>query len=197
MTDTETNRPRPRRSHIFPKEPHGHYVESSWCSKRLFEAEPFEGSIVDPACGWGTIVVNAILAGYNAAGCDLVYRGWDNSSLTPSDFLKSEIIWDNIVTNPPFDLLKEFTIQAVRRSQRKAALIFPLARMPAAHWLDQLPLARVWLLSPRPSMPPGSYIRAGNKRSGGRVDFCWLVFEHGHLGKPTMEWLQRHAPRQP
>src|SRR6516162_2528612 len=93
-------------------------------------------TIVDPTCGWGTIVVNAILAGYNAAGCDLVYRGWDNSSLTPSDFLKSEIIWDNIVTNPPFDLLKEFTIQAVRRSQRKAALIFPLARMPAAHWLE-------------------------------------------------------------
>jgi hypothetical protein len=40
-------------------------------------------------------------------------------------------------------------------------------------------------------MPPGSYIKAGNKPQGGRVDFCWLVFEHGHCSWSSMRWLHR------
>jgi hypothetical protein len=180
-----------RQSHIFPREEHEHYVEESWCSKRLFDVEPFEGHIVDPACGWGTIVINALTHGYVAAGSDLVQRGWD-STRTPSDFLRDTHAYDNVVTNPPFELLEEFTIQAVLRSRRKAAVIFPVARMPAAHYLERLPLRHVWLLTPRPSMPPGNYIRAGGKVGGGRVDFCWLVFDHRASSvDPVVRWLHR------
>ena len=93
---------RPRRSHIFARHAGDHYVEESWCSKRLFEIEPFEGAIVDPACGWGTIVINALIAGHVAAGFDLIDRGW-NSTRTPEDFLTCTDEFDNIVTNPPFD----------------------------------------------------------------------------------------------
>lgn len=190
MTATEDNGPRLRQSHIFHREEHEHYVEESWCSSRLFDVEPFHGHIVDPACGWGTIVINALKHGYCAAGSDLVHRGWD-STHTPTDFLKDTHQYDNIVTNPPFNIIEDFTIQAALRARRKAAVIFPLARMPAAHWLEGLPLARVWLLTPRPSMPPGHYIKAGGKVGGGRVDYCWLVFEHGHKGRWTGDWLYR------
>ena len=186
--------PRLRRSHIFPRQQHEHYVEEKWCSRRLFDVEKFTGSIVDPACGWGQIVIAALEHGYSAAGCDIVNRGWD-STRTPSDFLKSTINYENIVTNPPFDRLEDFTIQAVSRSRRKAAVLFPLARIPAAHYLERLPLARVWLMTPRPSMPPGHYIKAGGKVGGGRIDFCWLVFEHGHRDQPTMFWLHREEPK--
>jgi hypothetical protein len=61
----------------------------------------------------------------------------------------------------------------------------------AAHWLQETSLSRIWLLSPRPSMPPGSYILAGGKPGGGRADFCWLIFERGYAGPPTMAWLYR------
>ena len=43
--------PRARQSHIFDRETRDHYVEEPWCSKRLFDVEPFVGTIVDPACG--------------------------------------------------------------------------------------------------------------------------------------------------
>jgi hypothetical protein len=78
---------KPLNARIFAREDSDHYVEPPWVSARRFHVEKFKGSIVDPACGWGTIVVEALKAGCNAAGCDLVNRGWD-SSRTPSDFLQ-------------------------------------------------------------------------------------------------------------
>jgi len=182
--------PRLRRSHIFPRHAGDHYVEESWCSRRLFDVEPFEGAIVDPACGWGTVVTNALLAGHVAAGFDLVDRGWD-STRTPQDFLTCTDEFDNIVTNPPFDIIEAFITHAVSCSRRKTAAIFPVARLPAAHWLRALPLKRIRLMSPRPNMPPGDYIRAGGKVGGGRVDFCWLIFQRGYTDAPELAWLHR------
>jgi hypothetical protein len=177
-------------AHIFAREKSDHYVEPAWLSRRLFEVEPFEGSIVDPACGWGTIVIQARAAGYCAAGSDLVDRGWD-STATPSDFLQSTIVYDNIVVNPPFDIAPRFITHAVKHARRKVAAIFPVRRLPAAGWLADLPLARVLLLTPRPSMPSGSYIKAGGKIGGGRQDFCWVIFDHRHAGPAALGWLRR------
>src|SRR6516165_9611159 len=99
---------KPRRSHIFKREKNDHYVEEPWCSSRLFDVEPFDGHIMDPACGWG-----------------------------------------NIVTNAPFDKIQRFTVHAVAHSRRKTAILFPLARLPAARYIERLPLIRIWLLAPR------------------------------------------------
>jgi hypothetical protein len=30
-------------AHLWDREPHEHYVEEQWCSRRLFEVEPIEG----------------------------------------------------------------------------------------------------------------------------------------------------------
>jgi hypothetical protein len=184
---TPTGR-KPLKAHIFNRAERDHYVEPAWCSARLFAVEQFTGSIVDPACGWGTIVVEALKAGYNAAGFDLVDRGWD---AIPRDFLQSATMFDNIVTNPPFDILPEFVSHAVRHARRKVATIAEVRRLPAARWLQQLPLARILLLTPRPSMPSGSYIKAGGKVGGGTKDFCWLVFDRGHVGPASVGWLTR------
>ena len=50
-------------------------------------------------------------------------------------------------------------------------MICLVRRLNAAHWLERLPIERVWLLTPRPIMPPGSWIAAGNKPGGGTQDF--------------------------
>jgi len=58
-------------------------------------------------------------------------------------------------------------------------------------WLVNSPLARVYLLTPRPSMPPGQVILAGEKPGGGTQDFVWLVFERDHVGPAHLRWLRR------
>jgi hypothetical protein len=50
-------------------------------------------------------------------------------------------------------------------------------------------------LTPPPSMPPGhvyaDLLQAGKRPSGGKQDFCWLIFERGHSGSWGGYWLHR------
>lgn len=192
--------PRPKRSHIFAQEANGHYVEETWCDTRLFEEEPFTGNVVDPCCGFGRIPEAAKAAGYIAFGSDIVNRGYAERS-PELDFLAVDgsaiANVDNVIMNPPFDRGREFIEQALKIAQRKVAAILPIRRLPAmGRWIKGTPLFRVWLMTPRPSMPPGSYIKSGKKVGGGTVDYCWCVFLQGYDGKATVEWLYRDKEKQ-
>jgi len=180
-------------THVAPHSPayprvDEHYVEPFWCSERLFEEEKFKGAVYDPACGFGRIVISALSAGHKAYGSDKVDRGWDS---TPQDFLLHQSRHDNIVSNPPFDILPDFASHAVALARHKVALVFPTARLNAARWLEDLPLSRVWLMTPRPSMPPGHVIMADGPVGGGKSDYCWLVFDVVAGGPVEMKWLRR------
>ena len=180
---------RERRSHIWDRETNDHYVEPAWCSERLFDVEEFYGRINDPCCGFGTIPEAAYRAGIGATACDLVDRGYKGGWV--EDFFTSTWPRDNIVANPPFNIAERFVRHALEVTGLKVAVIFPTARLNAAHWIRETPLRRVWLLTPRPSMPPGHVLAAGGKPGGGKVDFCWLVFERGHQGPAELRWLYR------
>jgi hypothetical protein len=178
-------------AHIWVREENEHYVEPEWCSRRLFEEEAFEGGIYDPCCGFGTIVISVLKHGLKGYGSDLIDRGWD-STRTPHDFMSGhDELHDNIVCNPPFNIADKFALHALKLSRRKVALIFPVARLNAAHWLKGLPLRRTWLMTPRLSMPPGHVIKTGGKPGGGKMDYCWIVFEHSYSGASELRWLRR------
>jgi hypothetical protein len=181
---------KPRASHIWKRQATDFYVEPEWCSLRLFEEETFEGFIYDPAAGMGRIVRSAHACGHAAIGTDIRPR---DKIVEQADFLTHDCKAKNIVTNPPFDLVQEFTLRAFDRAKLKVAIIFPTARLNAAGWLEGLPLERIWLLTPRPSMPPGEVVLRGEKPGGGRVDYCWLVFDKSqHISKrPELRWLHR------
>ena len=105
----------------------------------------------------------------------------------------------NLVFNPPFDLAREFALQALLLARNKVAMIFPTARLNAASWLEGTPLVRVWLMTPRPSMLPGARVKAGEKPGGGKSDYVWLVWDWrnrniddgGWTDQPELRWLQR------
>jgi hypothetical protein len=102
-----------------------------------------------------------------------------------------------IVCNPPFAIASHFAVKALSlEGVEQVAMIFPTARLNTAHWLRDTPLARVWLMTPRPSMPPGHVIATGEKPGGGKMDFCWLVWDRAYSGAPAMQWLHR-AGRTP
>jgi hypothetical protein len=184
-----------RDSHIWARDEDDWYVEPEWCSRRLFEEELFEGEIFDPSCGLGRVVRSAKDAGYVVRASDIVFRQSADDEIDAlkcvADIRDCACPSDNICCNPPYRAVPEFAQLALKLARRKVALIFPVARLNAAHWLQGAPLRRVWLMSPRPPMPPGSYLAAGHKPQGGRVDFCWVVFEHGFSGDPELRWLHR------
>jgi hypothetical protein len=191
MSENLTSIRRPLDAHIWAKDPDGFYTEPSWVSERLFAVEKFSGGIWDPACGMGRIPDAARRAGHDVTATDLVDRGYQhfNGQL---DFLQADWSYaDNIVCNPPFDNCDEFARHALKLARGKVAMIWLARRLNAARWLAATPLAKVYLLTPRPSMPPGAVIMAGTKPGGGTQDFCWLVWSRGHVGSPEMHWLHR------
>jgi hypothetical protein len=179
-------------AHVWEREANEHYVEPEWCSKRLFEEEIFYGQVWDPCCGFGRIPLAAKAAGHDVYASDLVDRGY-SGICDVGDFLT----WNdpqcapNIVCSPPFNIADKFALHALALAERKVALIFPTARLNAAHWLKGTPLLNVWLMTPRPSMPPGHVIARGEKPGGGKMDYCWLVFRKGYEGQPYLRWLRR------
>jgi hypothetical protein len=189
VTSHQSSAKRLRASHIWAREGADWYVEPEWVSSRLFDVEPFTGTIHDPAAGLGRIVAAARAHGYPATGADIVDRG---GGFSAADFLTTVGPFDNVVCNPPFALAHQFAAHAFGRARHKVALLFPVARLNAAgKWLIGMPLCRVWLLTPRPSMPPGDVILRGEKPKGGRSDFAWLVLDKAFTGTPTIDWLTR------
>ena len=206
-----------RRAHIFEREQHEHYVEPRWVTDRLFEVENFgpKGSLIlDPCAGWCRIPAAVFAAGYMAIASDVVDRlkpgVGDGCKMDELGFIHkvrqlnilrnyNEEIYDwwrsakSIISNPPFDDIHDVAQRCVALAQYKVALICPVRRLNAARWLEDLPLRRVWLLTPRPSMPSGSHISEGGYVGGGTVDFAWLVFEKGYVGVPELRWLRKDA----
>jgi hypothetical protein len=194
--------PRARKAHIFARDKHDHYVEPNWVSERLFDVESFESPVHDPACGWGRILRAADARGYATSGGDVVDRKRrnnvaPNAAFRVEDFLTCRGLHDSIACNPPFGLIPEFIQRSldVVRGVGKVAILCPIRRLPAMRWMRETPLARVWLLTPRPSMPTGSHILQGGYVGGGTADFCWLVFDalslEGEGDGPMIRWLHR------
>jgi hypothetical protein len=171
---------RPLAAPIWTKEELGFYVEPEWCSERLFEVEKFAGVIWDFACGIGRIAEAARRAGYTTCATDIVDRGYPPFYGCIDFLLCNRSHANNIIFNPPFAKCDQFIRQALALTNEngKVAAIWLVRRLNAARWLADTPLARVYLLTPRPSMPPGHVIAAGEKPGGGTQDFCWLVFSH-------------------
>jgi hypothetical protein len=184
----------PINAHAWQREANEHYCEPFWCSERLFAEEDFSPGIWDPCCGFGRITDSAVKAGLYGIGTDILDRGYRHFA-GAADFLQASVsISPNIVCNPPFNTAAQFAARALAfPGTEKVAMIFPTARLNAAHWLRETPLARVWLMTPRPSMPPGHTITAGEKPGGGKTDFCWLVWTKYRVGPPDLRWLRRDA----
>lgn len=185
--------PREKDAHLWARHPEDYYVEPSWVSRRLFDVEKFDGVICDPACGSGRIIESAICAGYLVRGSDIVKR--DPSCVFIEDFFVGNKSLDNIVSNPPFGVADAFAAHALELAP-KVALLLPTKWMNGAKrgaWLETTPLRRVWLLGPRPSMPPGPVIEAGIAPGNGTTDFAWFVWERGYEGRPELRWLRRAA----
>ena len=193
---------KPIAAHAWPRARNDFYTEPLWVSGRLFDEEPFTGSIWDPACGMGHITLSAAFHRYATVASDIENRGGflDDAQNVKRDFFSIDEQCDNIVTNPPFDIVQAFYKHAIELARGKVAMIFPTMRLNAARWLERTPLRRIWLLTPRPSMPPGDVILAGKKAQGGRTDYCWLVWdlneEAMHQTAPAVRWLHRDRAGQ-
>ena len=112
------------------------------------------------------------------------------------DFLTSPILKNiiSVASNPPYSELQRFCERSCETASHRVAIFTRLARIAAAEdWLMRLPLVRIYVCLPRPSVPTGEHIIRGGYVGGDRQEYCWLIFDHRTpLGTaPEVHWLNR------
>lgn len=161
------------------------YVESRACVEALFRVEKFKGEILDPACGTGTIPKVAHALGFKTCGSDIVDRGFGEVQ----DFFERYKPTDNIVSNPPYRVIRRFIEHALTLAP-KVAVITRVAFLEGQtryhEFWPKMPFARMWVSAGRVSMPPGG---TDVPATNGAIAYAWFVFERGHVGKPEIEWF--------
>jgi hypothetical protein len=88
----------------YAREPYDLYETPEWCTRVLVPYLPKDTMIWEPACGHLAITMALSKLGYKLCSTDIQMG---------IDFLKSEILWDVIVTNPPYSLAEEFVRHAL------------------------------------------------------------------------------------
>lgn len=105
------------------------------------------------------------------------------------DFLKSDYVSDNIVTNPPYNSAESFVRVGLARSRRKMALLLRLAFVEGANRqrtiFAETPPTRVWVFSERITFYPAGAVQKGS----GTTAYAWFVWDQQNLGKTEMKWL--------
>src|SRR5665213_2510321 len=144
----------------------------SWATYALIDNESFEGEIWEPACGDGSMAEVLRLSGNHVIASDLYDRGFETRGI---DFLKSERVTDNIVTNPPYNSAEGFVQVGVRRARRKFALLLRLAFLEGANRCNTVfskhPPTRVWVFSERITFYPAGAVHKGT----GTTAYAWFV----------------------
>lgn len=188
----------------YYREPRAHirhnmdwYIEPRWAVDLFLDREEIPGPAWDPACGSGTIPKACRERFIETGASDAADRGFG----LVHDFLGMEPMprWRlpiaSIITNPPYKLAQQFVEKALTIATRKVAVLvqskFPYSQGRHALFTRN-PCSAIYFLSDRPSMPPGEMLLAGDvKAEGGKMDYCWIVFDKLHRGAPAAHWLRR------
>ncbi len=162
------------------------YPTPKYVTDMLLDRITFEGKIWEPACGDGAISKELIARGYDVKSTDLNDYDYGTPGL---DFLKSLEQYDNIVTNPPFNLSTKFALHGLNLVRKKLVLFNKLTflegKIRRNKLFNQNKLEKVIVFSERLNFAFPD--EKGGK--GGMLAFAWFVFDKNYNGEARIEWI--------
>ena len=157
-----------------------------WATHALIENEHFQGQIWEPACGDGAMAEVLRTTGNDVVATDLYDRGYGEANI---DFLTTDRVSENIITNPPYNSAEGFVRAGLSKSTRKFALLLRLAFLEGGNRQRTIfsvtPPTRVWVFSERITFYPAGAVRGGS----GTTAYAWFVWEHGTEPKSELRWI--------
>ena len=160
-------------------------------TRALLEREVFEGNIWECACGDGQM--SKVLREY----CPIVFSSdiREDDSIDGSkgiDFLKSDKIFNNIITNPPYRYAKEFVIHSKKCSTNKIAMLLKLVFLEGKGRYEmfqdiKFPLKKILVFCRRVNFLSEKDPR-GEKSS--TMAIAWFIWDKKYIGKPYLEWIK-------
>jgi len=124
---------------------------------------------------------------------DLIDRGFGEGGI---DFLSHDYgrRFDNIITNPPFKLAKEFVEKALTIANDKVIMLMKIQFLESKgrrEFLENSPLKYVYCFSERQAtMRNGWEVNPKTGKPWATALFlAWFVWEIGYEGEPIVRWL--------
>lgn len=158
-----------------------------WATAALMDNEIFKGQIWEPACGDGSMARVLASKGNDVIASDLYDRGFGEIGI---DFLNTQRVADNIVTNPPYNAAEGFVKIGLRNAKRKFALLLRLAFLEGANRYRTVfsvnPPARIWVFSERITFYPAGAVQKGT----GTTAYAWFVWDKDWEGQTEMKWFK-------
>ena len=163
------------------------YPTPPYAVEELLKREVFSGNIWECACGEGDISEVFKNKGFEVISTDLIDRGYGEQL----DFLKSDLVADNIITNPPYKISLDFVLKAKLQCKSKIAMFLKTV------WLEsdaryemfqdkEFPLKTIYQFSKRVSL----YKNGKKMKNSGMIAYAWYVWDKDYVGKPTVEWIR-------
>ena len=154
------------------------YSTPTSATHSLMKRVKFDGLIWECASGKGEMV--KVLRSYN----EVV----ETDIQTGVDFLKTNLIVNNIVTNPPYKLAEQFVRKALQSVDKKVAMFLRLNFLESQtrfKMFKELPLEWVLVFSKRQTLHPEGVIVT----TGGTIAYAWFVWNKEYKGHPQIDWI--------
>lgn len=101
--------------------------------------------------------------------------------------------FNNVITNPPFSLAKEFAEKALEVSTGKVILFAKIQFLEGRQRKDFFathPPKAVYVFSKRVNpLRNGLEVDENGKHWSSTMCFAWFVWEHGYTGEPCIRWI--------
>lgn len=190
---------------------HDFYATPFSATEALLNAVHITGSVLEPAAGQGHIakVLKERLPASDIVATDLVERedkfavgivpGVDFLTISYQQdlFGNSNYLYgkhfDNVITNPPFSLAKEFINTALEIANDKVIMLLKIQFLESQErkaFLQNSPLKYVYVFSDRVSiLNNGEETDENGKKWSSLMCFAWFIWEKGYEGEPVVRWL--------
>jgi hypothetical protein len=164
------------------REPYDNYPTPGIAVTELLKRERFDGSIWEPACGSGGIArffpdcISSDIRTDNICGQGGI------------DFLTEHRKVDNIITNPPYRLARQFVEHSMECTTHKVAMFLKLVFLESESRYSMFikyPPRTVYVFSKRLTLKK----ETEERKMSGMLAYAWFVWDIGFSGKPQIEWI--------
>lgn len=177
----------------YQRRPRDAYFTEPWVTRALLAAVDFRAPgdycsvIWEPACGDGRMAREIAAAGYRVVATDIENYGYGRPGV---DFLaeRHAVAASGIITNPPFDLARQFILHALDLTRAQGGKVAILQRhefdAPRSNWpLFEPPFAAKLNLHKRPRWADGP------DKASPRFAYSWFLWDWGWVGEPVLRFL--------
>lgn len=186
------------------RQKHDYYATEPRAIELLLDLEELSNDILEPCCGEGHISKVLESDNYNVYSSDLIDRGYGVGGrdlfkyhLNEHGYLcyEDEIVIANknfdIVTNPPYKYVKEFTehMLTLLNDNQKLILFLKLTFMESQSrrkLFDEHPFKKLYVASKRLNAAKNGDFE---KYKSSAVAYGWFVWEKGFKGYPIIKWF--------